>query len=158
MRDPEKMSWRVTLVISILFGLGSILWTYKEGWTVLVKKPAYKEYTQEGLLKTLNDLEERIRLYRKQGPPKNKVEMYSGEKSYDYLKQQRILEALGKKPLSRPILIQEFVDEVSTLSVIFGYLLSFLLSFLCPWVAFYMAKDSFDRISNKGSGTEIKSG
>jgi hypothetical protein len=122
----------------------------------LVKKPAYKEYTQEELLKTLNDLEERIRLYRKQGTPQIKVEMYSSEKIYDYLKRQRILEALVKKPLARSILIQEFVDEVSTLSVIFGYLLSFLLFFLCPWVVFYTGRDISQKIFKKTSGNGIE--
>jgi len=152
----EKRFWWLTLIFSILFGLGSIFWIYIDGWTVLVKKPAYKEYTQEELLKTLNDVEERIHLYRRQGRPTNWVELYSDEIHYDYLKQQRILEALGKKPLLRLIKIQEFVDEVSTLSVIFGYLLSFLLSFLCPWIAFYTGRDIFQKISMKAKDSRAK--
>jgi hypothetical protein len=55
---------------------------------------------------------------------------------YDFLKKDRIMEALAKKPLPRSIEIQELGDEISYTLVIFGHILIFLISFCCPWTVF----------------------
>ena len=67
MCGSKKIYWRITFVISILFGLGSILWTYLDGWAVISKKPTNKKYSQGELVTALNDLEEKLRLSRRQG-------------------------------------------------------------------------------------------
>lgn len=155
MYASKKIYWRITLAISILFGLGSILWTYLDGWTVIIKKPISKKYSQEELVTALNDLEEKLRLSRSQRPSKNRYEHVLDGKIYDNLKKESIIKVLSKRPLPQSIEISDFVDEVSTPLVIFGYLLTFLCSFCCPWIAFYIGRDFLQKILDKVSGKRI---
>jgi len=76
-------------------------------------------------------------------------EHVSDGKIYDFLKKESIIKALSKRPLPQSIEISEFVDEVSTPLVIFGYLLTFLCYFCCPWIVFYAGRDFFQKILDK---------